>query len=516
MQDTIYLLHLPKKYTTLWTEDSNVLSIHTKQKLIDIFVSKIESQKVKTIACLEDSDFFKNRISLFKMDTIPYQSDLEAILYLFNTYTDINTIVFFDSITPLWDIAVVEDLKATHNQYKADFSFSENLPKGLVPTIIGRSLLEALSIQEPNFLVAPSLLTTPLSYYIEKNINKYHVEIHYDEPDLRMLRLDFSGKSIRSMVRIQRFVEKVENKNAPFIELEAIINNTPNILHTKPSYIEVELISDCNYACTFCPRQFTPQAKYILDRDEFDSIITFTKNNFLDTSICLGGMGEPLLHPNFLEYCQIILDTQEIPTLVIETNGFLLNTIVSLIEHKNFNKVKLILNINSFKNYGSIHGVPNSYLSIVEQNLKEWLSLVESRHGKVLLQNIYVQILKIEENEEEIDDFFKFTQDHSIQFLLQKYNTYNNLMPQKRVSDMTPLTRSFCWHLRRDLFIRANGDISFCKQDITNQNIHGNLKKDSLENSWNSIKKHWEHNYKEQHPSSPNCLECDEYFTFNL
>ena len=73
-------------------------------------------------------------------------------------------------------------------------------------------------------------------------------------------------------------------------------------------------------------------------------------------------------------------------------------------------------------------------------------------------------MLKIEENEDELDNIFKLTDDMKVEFLLQKYNSYNKTLPEKRVSDMTPLERSFCWHLRRDMFIRANGDVSFCNR----------------------------------------------------
>ena len=81
---------------------------------------------------------------------------------------------------------------------------------------------------------------------------------------------------------------------------------------------------------------------------------------------------------------------------------------------------------------------------------------------------------------------------------------------------MTPLERSFCWHLRRDIFIRANGDVSFCKQDIKKERVLGNMETSSLSKIWLQQKENWLDNFYKKYPQNPNCKVCDEYFTFNL
>ena len=506
MSNYLYLIRISNKHTSFWTENiipNNILlqeSIDINNLLIN-FTKKIPKE-TNVILSIENNPKLEKILTQniqTKTITVPYLSDLETILNIFNTYQDIDNIIYFESIDPLFDVSVLEELLNTHTKYKADFSFSENLPKGIVPSIFNRSIIEALSIHEPNFLKNPTTINLPFTYYIEKNINKYHVEIHYGEPDLRMLRLDFTGKNIRSIIRLNRFTKKIKNINNPFTEINNIILEEPSILHVFPSYLEIELISDCDYACTFCPRQHTKQIKYTMSNTHLHQIESFLKTSLNDSAVCFGGMGEPLLHPNILEYAQKILDIESLTYLIIETNGYNLEKIFSLSQHTNFHKLKIILNINSFTQYAKIHGVPQSYLDKVLNNLDLWIQNIPQDKHKDLLQNIHLQILKMNENENEIDEIYNFTQKKSIQFLLQKYNTYNNIMPQKRVSDMTPLKRSFCWHLRRDLFIRANGDISFCKQDINNEQIRGNINNISIDTIWNNIKQDWNNNYLEKY-----------------
>ena len=116
------------------------------------------------------------------------------------------------------------------------------------------------------------------------------------------------------------------------------------------------------------------------------------------------------------------------------------------------------------------------------------------------------------------DSLYALAEELGASFLFQKYNRYAGLMPERRVSDMTPLERYACWHLRRDLFIRANGDVAYCKQtvDQSKNSARGNLAKDKLGDIWNAQRADFVANFHEKYPSHLPCATCDEYFTFNF
>ncbi len=86
-------------------------------------------------------------------------------------------------------------------------------------------------------------------------------------------------------------------------------------------------------------------------------------------------------------------------------------------------------------------------------------------------------------------------------------------MPEKRVSDLTPIQRNFCWHLTRDLYIHSDSTVSLCKQK---EKRIGNLKNNSLIEIWESGMEDFKKSFLNKHEliNAP-CLGCDEWYTFN-
>jgi len=421
------------------------------------------------------------------------------------------TIIYFSNIFLLFNLEISQKLLSIHKQFLADYSFGENIPAGLCPVIFQSSIFDtALQSNEE----IPDELPMALSSYIEKNINKFHVEIHYEEPDLRMLRLDFSAKNLRSLSLIDKVVK--ESANSSLSNLSKLFKEKPQTLYHFPSYIEVELISECDLNCTFCPRQYIENQNNQLNEKEIEKIITFCDQGLGDTHIALGGMGEPLQHPHFEELAKKLINSNSTKSLIVETNGINLDKIIKLleaIEQDEKEKLKIILNLNSLKNYTTIHG--QDKLTLILECINKLVKFLDNNNLSHLKKSVYLQMLKIEENEDETDNLFALSDELGIGFILQKYNTYN-IMPQKRVSDMTPLERSSCWHLRRDMTIKANGDVSYCKQDVSNKNIRGNIKTKNLNKIWSQQQSSWVKNYQQKLETNPNCQSCDEYFTFNL
>ena len=517
------LLRYSESTLRLWDEMSgekheNYMIHGSASLLLKTFRSKLKSldKPVFFSSPLKGSEVFRHLESELKnISLMDFEHEIYLIDRIFKENDVIDSIAFFDSVFPLWDMNIFNEMLFNHTLYSADYSYGENLPPGISPALYSKSFVDAILIENEHIFQKRNFPEISLSTYIEKNINDFHVEIHYEEPDLRMWRLDFSNKNVRSFVKTQRVYESLSDKNSTYKELERLLNKEPQILHSFPSYLEIELISECEYKCIFCPRQYAEIPAHSMDEDSFQKIIEFLAGSFGDTSIALGGMGEPLQHPKSLEWMRKLLDKENLMTLLLETNAFHLNRIIDLTDHPGLEKMKIAVNLNSLKDYAEVHGVDNSNLLVVKENLDHFIERIKKRN-KDLLSLIYIQVLKTNETQDSIDEIYDFCQEKGISFLLQKYNRYIDLMPERRLSDMTPLERSACWHLRRDMFIRANGDVSFCKQDIKNENSLGNLKDLSLKDIWNKSKENWTSHVQKNYSKKPDCLKCDEYFTFNL
>ncbi len=516
-----FLLHFSSERSKFWNEIyegkfSNIFSKNQLLAIINLFLEKLDAQNKKIFCSFQESNIFFEQLqaSIRSVENLDYAHELFLIQDIFTNHQDIQTLIYFDSIFPLWDVEITSKIFSNHNSYKADYSYGENLPSGISPPIFSASLIEVFQIEYEDVFRKRDF-PIPLSTYIEKNINDFHVEIHYEEPDLRLLRLDFSAKTLRSLIKIDSLLPKLSLEKSPYQQLDTILKNSPEILRVAPSYLEIEPIQDCEYKCTFCPRQYLELPVIIMNETLLTKITDYLNHSLGDTSVCLGGLGEPLQHPKINEIIQRFLNHEYLHLLIVETNGYYLDKVFSITKNPNFQKLRWVINLNSLKNYSEIHGVEAYYGGKAKKNIEQFMEEIK-RQNPNYLDQIYIQMLKINENEEEIDDIDHFAKELGVNFLLQKYNSYISLMPEKRVSDMTPLERFPCLHLRRDMSIRANGDVLFCKQGVHGNHISGNLHESSLHEIWNEQKKNWVEHFQKNYTKTPDCHSCDEYFTFNL
>ena len=130
---------------------------------------------------------------------------------------------------------------------------------------------------------------------------------------------------------------------------------------------------------------------------------------------------------------------------------------------------------------------------------------------------VYPQFVRMNENEEELENFFRFwnekTNPSGGKLTIQKYQNFCNLLCDKKPADLSPLVRNPCWHLRRDMTILSNGDVPMCKQCVFS-NIVGNVFTDSIEEIWRKNDDVLLSHLHEKYPLP--CEKCDEYYTYNF
>lgn len=427
------------------------------------------------------------------------QSESGFILDLFQQQSDIKTVTVFHGIYPLYDSGITGRIASVCDRYSADFAYGENLPPGICPVIYGRELLRH------------ELKTEGTLYrQILDDINRYHIEIHYELPDLRMLRLDFSCADRRSLARTARLLDKVDE----YADIEPQLQKDPALLFSFPSYIQIELTGHTDHPFIYGPYSAVEAPAARFSQQHLNKVLQFAREGFDDTSLCFSGPGEPLKHPQFADFVRQVRSEKSIASLVIETDGTELGQYTDLLAEKQPVPLYLMIQVPSFDNWQKMRQSQISSADFKKQLLETIYKLCSL--DETFKERIYIEIPKITDNENELESMYDTVQQAGVQFLLQKFNSYIGLLPEKRVSDMTPLERSFCWHLRRDLFIRPDGSVAFCKQDVRSAALRGNLDKDELSEIWSRQKSDWQNDYRGDYPQVPDCAACDEYFTFNL
>ncbi len=425
--------------------------------------------------------------------------------------TDSSHISLIKADSPFIDPEIIKEICELHRTYLAEFTFSENLPEGFSCEIISKDLM----VQLPE----TSEKTLPLNQAVRANINHFDVELYYKDPDIRDKRLNFRTSSYREKKILENIYSL--NRGIPaYREIKSIINNNPEVLYTGPSYVEIEITGECSLDCIFCYRKSLQNPHSHMSRATLEKIISDLRDFNLPYTVCFGGSGEPMDHPGFYSFMEMVINEPLAEMLIIETNGIKADiNFKSFLSKPESSKIKVIINNNSLdkKSYESLHG--KDHFDTLLENI---LSLLEFNEKE---NRIFIQVMKINETdtlEKEtsqksyLDRYYDFWEGHKVPIILQKQNTYLGRIEDRRYSDLSPVKRGSCWHLQRDLYILSDGTIPFCKQDIDGEFNPFSLDEFSLKEIWEKRKVFFINDYNKKYPTKPDCKNCDEWYTFNF
>ncbi len=403
---------------------------------------------------------------------------------------------------PFLDISILEEMTRLHLEYLAEFTYSDNLPEGFNAEIISRELVENLPEMQEESL--------PLSKVIRSNINQFDVELYYRGPDLRDKRISFRSSLPRDR-RIMENITKIHGSIPAYAKIRDLIEKTPQVLYAGPSYLEVELSGRCDLDCLFCYRNSLAKQRGDMEPALFQKILTGMESFKLPYTICFGGSGEPLMHKDFFAIAEAAAGNPLVEKIIIETNGlYATDELKRFLEKKENKKIDLIINCNGYNEatYKELHGADHfsriieTVTSLLELNMDE--------------DRVHLQIMKIKETEPWLDAYYDFWEEKKAPIILQKQNTFTGRIEDRRYSDLSPLERTPCWHLQRDMIILADGTVPFCRQDIDGAVSRGSLADSSIEKIFLAGEEDFLNDYGRRYPSAPDCRKCDEWYTFNF
>lgn len=407
-------------------------------------------------------------------------------------------LAIFKGLAPYLDAELARELMAVHLKYYAHYSYVENAPGGFLPDFLSADFL---ADAEPG--------AADLRDFVFKNIEKYDVEVLYREPDLRQFRLDFTCQTDRSR-RITSDLKRIR-PDISYAELGTVIRANPEILRPYPSYFEIELTGRSVLKPQIVP---APEDEQDLDPALFEKLCLDVEKGGMagDVSICFGGWGEPLLHPQFSAMAARALAIPCVQTVYLETYGagYSPEIFDSIARMPGAEKLCVIVRLATLKRdrYRFLYGEDRfSEVSAFVQKMEE---------GKRPFQ-VFMEMPRIKDVEDEVTSYYDRFEKSNIPVILNKFNRYIDTLPERRVSDLVPLEREFCWHIARDFYLRRDGKVPVCKQDITGK------RGPSLDFRGLSVREITEktmpyHSASVQgaHDKVPMpCLSCDEWYTFN-
>ena len=457
---------------------------------------------------------------------------------------DADTAVYAAGDRPFLDMKLTEQLLENHVSYLAEYTFADGYPLGLTPEIVDKGTLAILSSLAKDKARAAGdapVSANSLFSIIQSDINAFEIETVIAPRDYRMLRLDFSCSNKARTLACEALYREAKAASVPFEAepLSELASSSAAVQATVPAFYTLQIAQNVASVPVYNPyidafkkkngvRPVVAENSSPADMDfgKFETLIDDIARFSETAVVSLSGFTEPLTVPHFLDYVACVLKKRGLSVL-IETDGLLVTPELA-------QRVAQIAS-NSPARTGewpavmwivSVDAVSEAmYRSVRPESVSctDGLSPFKTACSAVATLAacfpgcVYPQFMRMDTNESELESFYRFYNDSNSpsagKLIIQKYDSYCGVLPDKKSADLSPLERMPCWHIKRDIFVFPDGSVPLCREHILDGSV-GNIFNDGLEKIWagfaSVVKSHLDGQYYEK------CRNCDEYYTFNF
>jgi spiro-SPASM protein len=365
---------------------------------------------------------------------------------------------------------------------------------------------------------------------MKTDINSFEIETVLAATDWRLYRFRFECSSKRGLMSCKA-LWPVDGKSAE--ELSAAASVCPAIVQTVPSFYTVQIEGGCDGTCACCPYPSACMKKYgkppaelavRMQPEDFGRLMKAVSSFSEQAVVALSAWGEPTRHPRFPDFVENVLAEPDLSVLV-ETTGTEITEewcrkIAATVEKyperiSGASRITWIVSLDATDAvlYGKMHGYDTA---TAERKFDAALTAV-SLLQKFFPGSVYPQFLRTTANEVQLEKFFRFWNEKQSpsggKLIIQKYDDFAKSLPPEKPADLSPLVRTPCWHIRRDMTILADGSVPYCREWILDGSV-GNVFTESLESVWKKIRPLVEAHINRTY--SDKCRVCDEYYTFNF
>ncbi|MFW6181151.1 MAG: spiro-SPASM protein, partial [Spirochaetota bacterium] len=414
---------------------------------------------------------------------------------------DCDHIIYLFVDTPLLDVDAARSMVELHEREHAEYTCGEGYPYGMVPEVLHPVILPRLLALAGK---QRDISRTSLFDLLSVEINSFDIETQFAPRDLKPRRLQLSTAVRRDALLVQRLLERAGPRWG-FDRLCEILEQEPAVVRTLPAYLEVELTSEHGGSCAYSPLPGVTRARGRMEFACYRDILAVMVDFAGDLHVSLSLLGEPLLHPEIRRVMEHTVSVGGVH-LVLETDGKRFDPgfteFACTLPPERFS---VIFQVDAVSQpaYSLVHG---GDLGKVERNARYYLSRDRG--------NAYVQLVRMDCNEEEMLPFFDRWEGEGARVIIQKYNAYLGLLPAQGGPDMSPLERHPCWHLQRDVAVFHDGLVPRCRQDVNGAYPLGRLPGETVDAVWREGERFYLEHCSGRYDSS--CRACDEYYTYSF
>jgi spiro-SPASM protein len=416
-------------------------------------------------------------------------------------------VLYLHGDCPFVDLGLAERMFASHLRYYADYTFADGYPLGLAVEILKRGALAPLAKLAE--LVGGAIARDTVFTVVQKDINAFDLETELSPEDLRSLRLTLAADGRRGFALLGR-LEALGARDAAGVA--AAVTGHPEILRTFPAYCTVQIVEGCPQLCSYCPYPAVlerrghrgPGRVDEMPRERFSALLDGVEALCGDAVVSVSLWGEPALHSAAAE---LLLDAASRPaiTLQVETSGVgWSRAVLERVRAEARKPPTWIVSLDAW--------TPAVYTALRGPGFAEALQSAEILR-QLFPTTTHLQVVRMKEHEEDTEAFYRGWKERGAATIIQKYDAFAGHLPDRRVTDLSPLVRAPCWHLKRDLVILLDGTIPMCREELDPAAPLGNAFTDGLAAAWERGSEPYLLHARAQYPEM--CSRCDEYYTYN-
>ncbi len=160
--------------------------------------------------------------------------------------------------------------------------------------------------------------------------------------------------------------------------------------------VDIELTNRCNATCSFCPREKTPKQGF-MDYEVFCKAVERVKEFGVDTTVFLTGLGEPMLHPRFLDCVRYLKEQGLVPGFTTNASRLFKGVSEQLLDA---GLKRIYFSVSDMgDDYQKVYGLD---YEVTRQNIADFMSLNKGRC------QIEVVIVRHDGNEDQIDEMVEY------------------------------------------------------------------------------------------------------------
>ena len=257
----------------------------------------------------------------------------------------------------------------------------------------------------------------------------------------------------------------------------------------RPRRISIELTNRCNLNCPFClvglQNDQESVAHHDLGRQWGKMDLGLAEKIISDSAdfgiqeVMLTFQGEPLLHPQFVNFVELVKDHNM--KAVLFTNGLLLSA------EKSTSIIRAGLHSIRFSVDGASQDVyqlnrVGGKFEKVYRNMAEFIQIKNEENSPIY---VMWQFIAMRNNEHEIEKAREMAEAIGIPFFVKTFaESIPDLAPVTPEYQRKPLVKP-CLDIYRNIFCFWDGSVVPCCFDLRGKELMGNLNENTLEEIWN-------------------------------